>query len=79
MSMGADCCAPRKRWLGVALASTPAAVLAALLPKCPLCLSAQLALLGIGVALPASGYALIVTACAALGVAVLIFARRARI
>lgn len=82
MSMGAECCGtvrPRKGWLAIALSTTPAALLAAVLPKCPLCLSAQLALLGIGVALPASGYALIVAASAALGAGVLILARRARI
>lgn len=88
MSMSAECCGARaavhgrlarKRLALVGLASTPAALLAVLLPKCPLCLGAQLALLGVGVALPSSGYAMIVSGCVALSAGVLILARRARI
>lgn len=53
--MGAECCAaPRKRWLALGLAYTPAAALAVLLPKCPLCIAAQLALLGVTFSVPSS-------------------------
>jgi len=59
------CCARRRRlsWLG--LAYTPTAVLALFAPKCPLCLGALLAVLGVTGAAPS--YAIIVLASLALG------------
>ena len=42
----------RMRLLSWGIAYTPAAALAVLLPKCPLCIAAQLALIGVSIPLP---------------------------
>ncbi len=69
MSMSADCCAPRRpRLTSVGLAYTPAALLALLLPKCPMCLAAWL---GLGLVLPSQSYLLLIAASAVLGTLVL--------
>jgi hypothetical protein len=61
------------------LAYTPAAALAVLLPKCPLCIAAQLALLGVAIPLPSYARALIVAVSVVLGTIVIVArARRAR-
>jgi hypothetical protein len=66
--MSAECCAqPRKRWLALGLAYTPAAALAVLLPKCPLCIAAQLALLGVTFSVPSSARGLAIAISLALG------------
>jgi hypothetical protein len=62
--MGADCCSPRRRWSSVGLAYTPAALLAILVPKCPMCLGVML---GVGMVLPRQSYALLVIGSAGLG------------
>lgn len=58
-------------------AYTPAAALAVLLPKCPLCIAAQLALLGVTVPLPSYSRGLVIAASFVLGTIVL-FLRRKR-
>jgi hypothetical protein len=68
--MSADCCSPRRRAMSVGLAYTPAALLALLLPKCPLCLAPLLAAIGVGV-LPYD-YTLVVAISIALGTLVLV-------
>jgi hypothetical protein len=77
MSTRADLGTPRVRLFSWGLAYTPAAVLAVLLPKCPLCIAAQLALLGVTIPLPSYARALAIVASVVLGTAV-IFARRRR-
>lgn len=72
--MSADCCAPRRRLASVGLAWTPAALLALLLPKCPLCLAAWL---GLGLVLPAQSYSWLVIGSAVLGTLVLLACKRA--
>ena len=75
--MKAECCAGRRTQLAsVGLASLPAVVLAALLPKCPLCIAAYLAAIGVSVALPEHSYAFAVLASATLGALGLILTRR---
>jgi len=62
------CCAPRRRRLAaVGLAYTPAALLALVMPKCPLCLAALLAMFGVTGAVPGYSYAWVVLVSAALG------------
>src|SRR4051795_2759933 len=62
--------ARRARLLAWALPYAPAAALALLLPKCPLCIAAQLALLGIAIPLPSYARALVIAASLAVGAAV---------
>lgn len=52
MSTRADDVHPRARWLPWTMAFTPAATLAVVLPKCPVCLAAQLALIGVSATWP---------------------------
>lgn len=62
------------------LAYAPAALLALLLPKCPLCLAALLVVLGVSVTLPTYTYALVVGVSVALGTLALVgwFVRSSR-
>jgi hypothetical protein len=70
--MSAECCAaPRKRWLALGLAYMPAAAFAVLLPKCPLCIAAQLALLGVTFSVPSSARSVAIAISLALGTLVL--------
>ncbi len=62
--MTADCCAPRRKLPSVGLAYAPAALLALLVPKCPMCLGAML---GLGLLLPRQSYAFLVAGSAMLG------------
>lgn len=73
--MSAECCTRRRRVASLGLAYTPAALLALVLPKCPLCLAA---LLGLGIALPSYSYKLVVVAAVVLGTLVVLrrFGRR---
>ena len=59
--------------MSVGLAYTPAALLALFAPKCPLCLGALLAVLGVSVALPSYSYALVVMVSVALGTLALVW------
>ena len=68
--MSAECCGSGRRVVAVGLAYTPAALLALLLPKCPLCLAPLLAVIGAGT-LPYD-YTLIVAVSIALGTLVLV-------
>jgi len=71
------CCAPRRRLASVGLAYTPAALLALVMPKCPLCLAALLAMFGVTGAVPGYSYGWVVLVSAALGTLALVgrFAR----
>jgi hypothetical protein len=62
MSMRAELGTSRKRLLSWSIAYTPAAALAVLLPKCPLCIAAQLALVGVTIPLPSYARALVIIA-----------------
>jgi hypothetical protein len=75
MSMRAEPRTLRVRLLSWGLAYTPAAALAVLLPKCPLCVAAQLALLGVTIPLPSYARVLAVMASVVIG-SVVILARR---
>jgi hypothetical protein len=78
-SMRAERATLRTRLLSWGLAYTPAAALAVLLPKCPLCIAAQLALLGVAIPLPSYARALIVAVSVLLGTVVVVArARRVR-
>jgi hypothetical protein len=78
-SMRAERAPLRTRLLSWGLAYTPAAALAVLLPKCPLCIAAQLALLGVAIPLPSYARALIVAVSVVLGTVVIVArTRRAR-
>lgn len=68
--MTADCCAPRRKLSSVGLAYTPAALLALLVPKCPMCLGAML---GLGLVLPRQSYAFLVAGSALLGTVLLVW------
>ncbi len=68
--------APRVRLKSWGLAYAPAAALAVLLPKCPLCIAAQLALIGVTIPLPSYARVLIIALSAALGTAVLVLRKR---
>jgi hypothetical protein len=72
MSTRAEPGALRRRLLAWALAYAPAAALAALVPKCPLCIAAQLALLGVVIPLPSYARTLALVASFAVGSVVLI-------
>src|SRR5262245_3041204 len=63
---------PPVRLLPWGLAYTPAAALALLLPKCPLCIAAQLALLGVTIPLPGHTRAIAVAASVVLGTLVIL-------
>jgi hypothetical protein len=67
--------APRTRLLSWGLAYTPTAALAVLLPKCPLCIAAQLALLGVTIPLPSYARTLAVVASLVIA-SVIMLARR---
>jgi uncharacterized membrane protein len=62
-----ECCAPGRRLASVGLAYTPAALLALVMPKCPLCLAALLAMFGVTGVVPGYSYALVVLVGVALG------------
>lgn len=72
-STPASCCATRRasrrRVAKVGLAYAPAALLAIVTPKCPMCLAA---LLGLGFALPGVSYAIVVAVSAAAGTLLLL-------
>jgi hypothetical protein len=80
--MRAECCAGRRQrrraptlWAGIVYA--PAALAALLLPKCPLCWSAYLALFGVGFAVPSGAYTASVLAALTTGTfALALFVRR---
>jgi hypothetical protein len=78
MNMDAEPGTRPKRLLAWGLAYTPAAALAVLLPKCPLCIAAQLALIGVTISLPSYARTLAVIASLVLGSVVIIVARRKR-
>lgn len=65
----------RARLWPVSLAYTPAALFAVLLPKCPLCIAAPLAFLGVTIPLPSYAKALVVGASVAIA-SVVVFVRR---
>ncbi len=66
----------RVRRLSWGLAYTPAATLAVLLPKCPLCIAAPLALLGVTIPLPDDARVFAIGASVLLGTAVVLFGRK---
>jgi hypothetical protein len=66
----------RGRLLAWGFAYTPAAALALLLPKCPLCLAAWLALLGVSIPVPSYARALLVVTSAVLATLVMLARRR---
>jgi hypothetical protein len=76
MSMRAEPRRLRARLLAWSLAYTPAAVLAVLLPKCPLCIAAELALLGVTIPLPSYARALAILASVVIGTVVILARRR---
>jgi len=67
MSTRAEAGRSRPRLWSWGLAYTPAAAFALLLPKCPLCIAAPLALLGVSVTLPSYVRVLAIAASLALG------------
>ena len=60
---------PRAGLLTWALAYAPAASLAVLLPKCPFCIAAPLALIGVAIPIPSEARTLIVVVSVVLGTA----------
>lgn len=58
------------------LAYTPAAALTVLLPKCPLCIAAQLTLIGVTIPLPSYARWLAIALSVVLGTAVLLLRRK---
>jgi hypothetical protein len=68
----------RTRLLAWGAAYTPAAVLAVVLPKCPLCIAAQLALIGVTIPLPTHARAITIAISVVLGSAVLWMRRKRR-
>jgi hypothetical protein len=77
MSTHAEASSPRARLLSWGIAYTPAAVLAVLLPKCPLCIAAPLTLIGVAIPLPSYARTLGIVASLVLGT-LFILARRTR-
>ena len=67
----------RMRLLSWGIAYTPAAALAVLLPKCPLCIAAQLALIGVSIPLPSYARWIAIVSSIVLGAAVLLLRRKA--
>lgn len=76
MSTRAETRTRRARLFSAGLAYTPAAALAVLLPKCPLCIAAQLALVGVTIPLPSYAKALVVGASIVIASIVLLARRR---
>jgi hypothetical protein len=68
----------RTRLLAWGAAYTPAAALAVLLPKCPLCIAAQLALIGVTIPLPSYARTLAIAVSLGLGTVVLWMRRKRR-
>jgi hypothetical protein len=68
----------RTRLLAWGIAYTPAAALAVLLPKCPLCIAAQLALIGVAIPLPSYARTLAIAFSIVLGTAILWTRRKRR-
>jgi hypothetical protein len=62
----------------MSLAYTPAALFALLLPKCPLCIAAPLALLGVTIPLPSYAKALVVGLSVAVASVFVVMRRKGR-
>jgi hypothetical protein len=76
MSTRAEPSTLRARLLSWSLAYTPAAALAMQLPKCPLCIAAPLALLGVTFPMPSYARTIAIAASFMLGTAVLLLRRK---